>query len=81
MKTVLDEWSKETNPIAYSDFLFKQNEDLRKQIERLQEQLNEANEVMIKCRAMLEEEPESTTVIEDKVWLALENHLAKWGVK
>ena len=50
-------------------------------VEKLKTQLAEANEVMIKCREMLEEESESTTVIEDKVWIALENHLAKWGVK
>ena len=32
--------------MSYSDFLFLQNEDLSKQIERLQKQLNEANKVI-----------------------------------
>ena len=46
MKTVLEEWSEKTNPMAYSDFLFDQNENLRKEVKRLQEQLAEANEVI-----------------------------------
>ena len=62
-----DEWAKETNPMAYSDFLFKQNEDLRKENRSLQEQLNEANEIIKSF--YWKDRGESS------------NYIKKWGVK
>lgn len=54
--------------------------ELEQQIERLQEQLVEANDTMCKAREFLEEK-KKTTVVEDKTWCIIENYLAKWGVK
>ena len=74
MKTILEEWSEKTNPMAYSEFLFSQNEDLRKEVRRLQKQLNEANRVI--KRELRRKSPKGGVLLCD-----MNDYLEKWGVK
>lgn len=76
-KELTEKWAKETNPMAYSDFLFKQNEDLRKENKRLQGQLNEANELIKIVIPLFSFGSEKV----DAEFSDFKRYLIRWGVK